>query len=153
MMITHSGQPTAAELIAQIMSAIRTSGFPQHTPMQKRHVFVSGDIRLDVRRRLVTIGKDAVRLTPREYDLLLMLAVADGAAVPKSYLLSEVWNNSVDSSSRTIAQHVSELRRKLEKNPSVPERILTVPKFGYRMAGQWIEDRHLRADKAGGARN
>ncbi len=139
-MIAHSAQPTAAELLAQLMSAIRTSGFPQQTPMQKRHVFVSGDIRLDVRRRLVTVGSEPVRLTPREYDLLLMLAFADGAAVPKSYLLSEVWNNSVDSSSRTVAQHISELRRKLETNPAVPERIMTVHKFGYRIAGQWIED-------------
>jgi len=151
MIMTNPAQQTAAQLLSQIMSVVHTSGFTQQTLMQKRRVFVSGDIRLDVRRRLVTVAKEPVRLTPREYDLLLMLAAADGAAVPKSFLLSEVWNNSVDAGSRTIAQHISELRRKLEKNPSAPERIMTVPKFGYRLSGQWVEEKPVSADQPGRA--
>ena len=99
---------------------------------------MSGDIRLDARRRVVYRGNAPVRLSPREYDLFLLLARYDGAPVPKDMLMRVVWKDEVHPTSRTISQHVLELRRKLERNRAQPEIILTVNKFGYRLVGEWV---------------
>ena len=73
-----------------------------------------------------------VALTPKEYDLLLALINRGGAVTTRHELLSEVWGYQSDVSTRTVDIHVSELRKKLEKNPAEPRHILTVRKTGYR---------------------
>ena len=99
--------------------------------------FVFGDVEVDERMRRVTRGGVPIALTPREFELLLAMAKTDGA-VSKHYLLDEIWRNSIAPSSRTIDQHISELRRKLEPNPSHPQYIITVQRYGYRLEGRWV---------------
>ena len=107
---------------------------------RESRTFVFGKISLDTRRRAVFRGDDPVKLSPREYELFLALARHDGAAVPRETLFREVWKGEVDQRSRTLCQHIVELRRKLERDPARPECIVTIPKFGYRVVGQWIEN-------------
>ena len=74
-----------------------------------------------------------VPLTPKEFDLLCALLRRKGAVAARSELLSEVWGYSAGVVNRTVDTHIAELRRKLEKEPSKPDHILTVSKIGYRL--------------------
>lgn len=74
-----------------------------------------------------------VKLTFKEYELLLALARRNGAPASKQALMSEVWNTNVELESRTLDQHVFELRRKLERPSREPRHLLTVRKYGYRL--------------------
>jgi two-component system, OmpR family, alkaline phosphatase synthesis response regulator PhoP len=91
-----------------------------------------GDVEVNRASRIVHRAGEPVALTPKEYDLLLALMYRSGAVTTRNELLTEVWGYQSDVSTRTLDIHVSELRRKLEKNPAEPKHILTVRKTGYR---------------------
>jgi DNA-binding response OmpR family regulator len=92
-----------------------------------------GDIEIDERMRMVRRSGVEVKLTFKEYELLLALARRNGAPASKQALMSEVWNTNIQLESRTLDQHVFELRRKLERPAREPRPLLTVRKFGYRL--------------------
>ena len=92
-----------------------------------------GDIEIDERMRMVRRSGVEVKLTFKEYELLLALARRNGAPASKQALMSEVWNTNIQLESRTLDQHVFELRRKLERPAREPKHLLTVRKFGYRL--------------------
>jgi DNA-binding response OmpR family regulator len=92
-----------------------------------------GDVTVDTAARRVTRGGDEVQLTPKEYELLAALLRRRGAAISRRELLGEVWGYPTMVVSRTVDTHVSELRRKLEEDPSDPRHIVTVRKIGYRL--------------------
>ena len=92
-----------------------------------------GDIEIDERMRMVRRSGVEVKLTFKEYELLVALARRNGAPASKQALMSEVWKTNVELESRTLDQHVFELRRKLERPFREPRRLLTVRKFGYRL--------------------
>jgi DNA-binding response OmpR family regulator len=91
-----------------------------------------GNVKIDVRSRAVEKDGEDVALTPKELDLLLALIRRNGAVASRLELLQEVWGHRAAVVSRTVDTHVSELRRKLEEEPSHPRHILTVHKAGYR---------------------
>ena len=91
-----------------------------------------GEVEVNRASRIVKRAGEPVALTPKEYDLLLALINRSGAVTTRNELLTEVWGYRSDVSTRTVDIHVSELRKKLEKNPAEPKHILTVRKTGYR---------------------
>lgn len=95
-------------------------------------VDIFGDVEVNRASRAVERAGEPVALTPKEYDLLLALMDRSGAVTTRNELLSEVWGYQAGVSTRTVDIHVSELRKKLEKNPAEPRHILTVRKTGYR---------------------
>jgi two-component system response regulator MtrA len=115
------------QLMNQMRSGHRFSLQPE--PVQ----IAFGNICIDEKTRTVTRGGEAVKLTPREFDLLVALARRRGAAVSKSTLMRDVWHNVPRANSRTLDAHMFELRRKLEDEASKPKFLLTVRKFGYRL--------------------
>ena len=92
-----------------------------------------GDIEIDEATRIVMRSGVEVKLTYKEFELLVALARRNGAAASKRTLMSEVWNTTADIESRTLDQHVFELRRKLEPVRHEPRHLITVRKFGYRL--------------------
>ena len=92
-----------------------------------------GAVEINPASRTVTRGDQPVALSPKEFDLLLMLVRRRGAVVSRLELLTEVWGYSADVMTRTVDIHIAELRRKLEDDPSKPRHILTVWKAGYRL--------------------
>ena len=94
--------------------------------------WVFGNVEIDENMHVVRRDGVEVQLTPKEYDLLVALARRRGAAASKQSLMYEVWNTTAETGSRTLDQHMFELRRKLEAS-RVPRHLITVRKFGYRL--------------------
>jgi two-component system alkaline phosphatase synthesis response regulator PhoP len=115
------------ELLARVRAVLRRPG-----PRQKFEAFAFGDTRIQLRaRRVVRAGAD-VRLTRKEFDLLVYLVQHRGEIVTRDRLLDEVWGYERFPTTRTVDTHVLRLRRKLERDPDHPVFIETVHGQGYR---------------------
>ena len=88
---------------------------------------------LDPSSRTATMGERAAVLTHREFGVLALLHDAAGAVVTHEILLGKVWGPHTARANLRVA--IAGLRRKLESDPELPTRILTVPGEGYRLAG------------------
>ena len=121
------------ELLARVQAILRRvhQGAPPDIQIDEA-VEEFGSVKVDVRTRIVTRSGDEISLTPKELDLLLALIRRGGAVATRLDLLQEVWGHRAAVVSRTVDTHISELRRKLEEEPSHPRHILTVHKAGYR---------------------
>jgi len=116
------------ELLARVAALLRRSGDRASLPLIR-----FGTIEVNPATRTVLRAGASVDLAPKEFDLLVALIRHDGAVVSRLDLLDEVWGYAADVMSRTVDTHVSELRKKLEEDPSNPRHILTARKAGYRL--------------------
>ena len=91
-----------------------------------------GDLVIDQVSCKVTLGGAPLRLKPKEYDLLVFLALNRGMALSRDLILERVWGWDYDGGSRTVDVHVRWLRAKIEPDPANPTRITTVRGVGYR---------------------
>ena len=113
------------ELIARIRAVLRrTSALPADGEALR-----VGDLEVDERARRASLGGRNLELTPKEFDLLAVLARDPGAAISRQRLLAEVWQTTWYGSSKTIDVHVAALRRKLGD----PGWIETVRGVGFRL--------------------
>ncbi len=118
----------AEELMARLRAALR------HRLQQQgaERTFASGDLSIDLVRRLVRRGEEDVKLSPKEYDILEQLAIHAGKVLTHRHLLREVWRDeSVDP--QYLRVYVRQLRQKIEADPSTPRHVLTEPGVGYRL--------------------
>ncbi len=88
------------------------------------------DLEINIRKREVSRGGTLVKLTSREYDILLLLAEAGGDVVPKNELIKRVWGSSISTNNNTIEVFINLLRGKIDKNFDV-KLIKTKIGFGY----------------------
>jgi two-component system KDP operon response regulator KdpE len=88
---------------------------------------------VDLARRLVSVGGQAVELTPNEYDILCALVQDAGKVLTHRQLLRTVWGSVYESETHILRVNVSNLRRKIERDPAKPEHIITEPGVGYRL--------------------
>ncbi|QDC02469.1 response regulator [Mesorhizobium sp. 8] len=116
-----------AELFARIRAALRHRLQQQGEPP----VFRSGDLEVDLVRRIVRMRDEEVKLTPKEYDILRMLVAHAGKVLTHRMLMSEVWGGETDVQYLRI--YVRQLRQKIETNPERPQYILTETGIGYRL--------------------
>ena len=96
-------------------------------------VFTSGDLKVDLSRRLVTVAGREVQLTPTEYDLLRVLVTHAGKVLTHRQLLREVWGAGYEQEFHILHVNISNLRRKIEPDPARPQFIITEPGVGYRL--------------------
>jgi len=115
------------ELLARVRAVLRRPG-----PRQKFEELAFGDVRVHRRGQRVTRAGREVRLTRKEYDLLVYLAGHQGDVVTRERLLDEVWGYERFPTTRTVDTHVLRLRRKIEADPDRPRFIHTVHGQGYR---------------------
>ena len=119
------------ELLARVQALLRRGA---QGPAGVFPVLEFGNVKVDPSARTVYRGGEEIGLTPKEFDLLVALLGRGGAVASRAELLKEVWRYAnTDVMTRTIDIHISELRRKLETDPSKPRHILTVRKAGYRL--------------------
>lgn len=92
----------------------------------------AGELVLDLATHRVLAGDRVVELTPAEYRILVLLASSDGP-VGASELVTRLWGEDDPSGSRVVQVHVSNLRRKIEDEPSRPRRLVTRRGVGYEL--------------------
>jgi DNA-binding response OmpR family regulator len=109
----------------------RSQGYRQMAKA-RQCIYELGDLRVDVRRMEVTLNGELVCLAAREFQLLRYLIERPGIAISRTELLQAVWGYAAQSSTRTVDVHIASLRRKLEKDPVLPEMIITIKGTGYR---------------------
>ena len=117
-------------LLARLRAAMR------HSRADGGPVFVSGDLKVDLAHRSVNLGDRTVQLTPNEYGLLRVLVVHAGMVVTHRQLLQEVWGLAYLSESHMLHVNISNLRHKIEPDPSRPRFIITEPGVGYRLRAE-----------------
>ena len=115
------------ELMARIRAVLRRPG-----PRQKFEEFAFGDVRVRPRARQVFKAGHEVRLTRKEFDLLVFLIAHRGEVVTRERLLDEVWGYERFPTTRTVDTHVLRLRRKFEADADRPVWILTFHGHGYK---------------------
>jgi DNA-binding response OmpR family regulator len=116
------------EFLARVRAALRR-GRSAHTPASE---LTSGDLRLDLIGRRAFLAEQEIQLAPREFDLLATLMHNRGAVLTRDLLLAQVWGDDFPGDARTVDVHIRWLRRKIESDPSAPQRIGTVRGVGYR---------------------
>jgi two-component system KDP operon response regulator KdpE len=115
------------ELLARLRAALRRAG-PPGDP-----VLDVGPIRVDLDKQSVSVDGRVVHLTPHEYKILRLLALNPGKLLTHRTILQEVWGPAYGAESNYLHVYVSQLRRKLEPDPSRPQYIVTEPGAGYRL--------------------
>ncbi|THD55038.1 response regulator transcription factor [Phenylobacterium sp.] len=93
----------------------------------------SGDLTIDIPRRLVSRAGEPVHLSPKEYELLIKLAEADGKVLTHKELLISLWGPAHGQDMQYLRVFIGQLRQKIEADPSAPKLIRTLPGIGYRL--------------------
>ena len=116
------------ELLARIRAAIRHSKKEVNEP-----VIIFEGLTIDLVKRVVKVGKVDVKLSPIEYEILKILAQNKDKIVTQKYLLEKVWGPTFINESHYLRIYISQIRKKIEKDSSRPEHLLTEPGIGYRL--------------------
>ena len=119
---------STGELLARMRVALRRSSQSKVEP-----VFCVDDLTVDLGRRMVAVAGREVQLTPTEYDLLRVLVTHAGKVLIHRQLLREVWGVGYEQETHMLRVNMSNLRRKIEPDPTRPRYILTEPGVGYRL--------------------
>jgi len=116
------------ELLARLRVASRRLSQTANGP-----VFTYDRLKVDLSKRLVTVEDRMIQLTPNEYDILRVLVVNAGKVLTHRQLLHEVWGAEYGDELHILHVNISNLRRKIEPDPSRPHLIITEPGVGYRL--------------------
>jgi two-component system KDP operon response regulator KdpE len=120
------------ELTARIRTALRHRGRRDAIPT----VMEIDGLTIDPVKRLVSRSAETVHLTPKEYDLLLLLARHAGRVVTHRTLLTSVWGPAHGDDLHYLRVFIGQLRQKIERDPTEPRIVRTEPGVGYRMTEQ-----------------
>jgi DNA-binding response OmpR family regulator len=120
-----------AELVSRVRSILRRRALDRG-PVRKTTLRAGGLV-IDLRRHEVTVDSRAVPLTPSEFRLLALLAGEPGRVFARDQIMRHLWSSDFAAAQRACDIHVSNLRRKIELDPSRPERIVTVRGVGYKL--------------------
>lgn len=118
------------ELLARVRATLRRQRQPG---VNADGIVRFGDIKVDLKARMVTKADQAVHLTPTEYRLLTALVTHAGRVVTNPQLLREVWGPSHAESGHYLRIYMGHLRQKLEDDPTQPRYLLTETAVGYRL--------------------
>lgn len=116
------------ELLARIRAALRRA--LQEIP---EPLFISNDLQMDLGSRRVTVGGADIALTPTEYEILRLLVAHAGKVLTHRQILKQVWGMTYLEQPHVLRVNISNLRRKLEVDPSRPQHIITEAGVGYRL--------------------
>jgi len=117
------------ELLARIRATLRRASAPEQPDTA---VIAVGDFRIDIPARAVGVKDHEIRLTPKEFDLLVYFAKHPGKVMTHRALLAAVWGPNSVEQPEYLRVFVGHLRKKLETDESAPRYIVTEPWVGYR---------------------
>lgn len=110
------------------MEMIETLG----TQQQSKSLLIFGDLKIDLDKHKVSIQKQRIDLSPKEFELLSLLAAHPGKSYDRSKILNLVWGYDFDGYEHTVNSHINRLRNKIEPDIQHPTYILTTWGVGYR---------------------
>jgi two-component system response regulator RegX3 len=120
---------SVAELVSRVRSLLRRRELDRASTGVK----TIGGLQLDVARHTASVDGTPILLTRSEFRLVALLASEPGRPFAREELIRHLWESDFDGDRRAIDVHVSNLRRKLERNPRRPERLVTVRGVGYKL--------------------
>ena len=115
------------ELLARMRAALRH----QLQIHGERPIFRTGELSVDLVRRIVRVGDKEVKLSPKEYELLRVLVQHAGKVLTHKFLLGELWDDLTDA--QYLRVYVRQLRQKIEADPERPQYVVTETGIGYRL--------------------
>jgi two-component system KDP operon response regulator KdpE len=121
---------SAPELMARVRAALRRLPV---SPEGGPETIAFGDVELNIPARQLRVRGKEVRLTPKEFDLLHYLAVHPDVSIPHARLLQAIWGPGYGGEVEYLRVFINQLRKKIEKDPSKPQYLLTEPWVGYRL--------------------
>ncbi|HEX6424017.1 MAG TPA: response regulator transcription factor [Acidimicrobiales bacterium] len=119
------------ELVARIRAVLRRRP-ADSARAASGEVLEVGDVRLDPERHEVEIRGEQVNLPLKEFELLEILLANAGRVLPRDTLIDRVWGTDYVGDTKTLDVHVKRLRAKVEPDPAVPTRIVTIRGLGYK---------------------
>ena len=121
------------ELIARVKVILRRYQ-PIDVPSLTRQspILETGDLRIDLNGHTVTLAGNVLDLKPREFDLIELFVGNKGRAFSRGEILTQLWGHDFIGDPRTVDVHVRWLRKKIEREPDNPQRIVTVRGMGYK---------------------
>jgi two-component system KDP operon response regulator KdpE len=125
------------ELLARIRVALRRVFSSEEAPSGRLQ---AGDLMIDYDRRRVLRGSDEIRLTPKEFELLALLARSADRVLTHRAILKAVWGANAVDQPEHLWVLMAQLRKKIEPNPAHPRYLLSEPWVGYRFATEPAEN-------------
>jgi DNA-binding response OmpR family regulator len=116
------------ELIARIKAVLRRIRFPD----EELDEYSFGEVTIHFKKQTAFKGKQELYLTAKELGLLKLLIMHEGEVVSRDMILNEVWGYDKYPTTRTVDTFIHNLRKKIEKDPSHPHHIITIPWSGYK---------------------
>jgi DNA-binding response OmpR family regulator len=130
------------ELLARVKAQLRRTRMLREEMQSARNdsahpheTLTFGNLVINITRREVVLDGNPLPLKPKEYELLLFLAEHKSQMLSREFILERVWGWDFIGDSRTVDVHVRWLRQKIELDPALPKRIVTVRGGGYRFEG------------------
>lgn len=118
------------ELIARIKAILRRIEIDTKTEIYE--VIEYQNLKIDKSKRKVLLGGNRIELTPKEFELLYLLASNPGVTYDRKSLLNLVWSYDFEGYEHTVNSHINRLRSKIEEDPANPDFVLTTWGVGYR---------------------
>lgn len=118
-----------AELLARIRAALRDA-IVAH--VEETEISI-GDLHIDLMKRIVSLRNERVKLSPKEFNLLKVLAMNAGKLLTHKYLMQQVWGEAYNEDNQYLRIYIAQLRQKLEKDPARDQFIINEPGIGYRL--------------------
>lgn len=120
------------ELLARVRALLRRT--PERTQKSPPDTLKIGDVSLNFKKYEAYKGDAAMNLSPKEFGILGYLASRVGEVVTRDELLEEVWGYDLYPTTRTVDNHIAQLRSKIEKDPADPRYLVTVHGVGYKLS-------------------
>jgi len=123
----------AMELIARVKSQLRR--YTRYSPPQNtaKNIIEIGNLTINTDTRQVFVGSNEVRLTPKEFDILELLASNKGIVFSIEKIYERVWKENFYKSDNTVMVHITKIREKIEEDPKKPIYIKTIWGIGYKI--------------------
>ena len=119
-----------SELLARVRAILRRRELDAHEAHPTRDI---GGLHLDLERYEATVDGEPVQLTQSELKLLALLSRDQGRVYSRREIMQHLWESDYIGDARAADLHVSNIRRKIERDPENPERLLTVRGAGYKL--------------------
>ncbi len=123
------------ELLARVKANLRRVEIDTKSDEEESSIQFKALV-LDKKKRKVSLNDERIELTPKEFDLLYLLAANPGVTYDRKDLLNLVWSYDFEGYEHTVNSHINRLRSKIEKDPTKPEYVLTTWGVGYRFNDQ-----------------